>query len=70
MAIGVINVGSMGAKTAALLRQCGAALGALQTGVSCTAEAISIDGKESELYLAAVRRLPREDLDAEAIGVH
>ena len=41
-----INVGSMGAKTAAHLLKYGTLLGTLQADVSCTDEAITIDGKE------------------------
>merc|ERR1719497_179781 len=41
-----INVGSTGAKTAAHLLKYDTVLGTLQADVSCTDEAITIDGKE------------------------
>ena len=42
------HVCSMGAKTAAHLPKCDTVLGALQAELSCTGEAIAIEGKEFE----------------------
>merc|ERR1711874_495047 len=63
-----INVGSMGAKTAAHLLKHDTVLGTLQADVSFTDEAITIDGKEFKVVSGRdPAAMPWKDLDVEVI---
>merc|ERR1711972_699498 len=68
MGIVAINVGSMGAKTAAHLLKYDTVLGTLQADVSFTDEAITVDGKEFKVVSGRdPAAMPRKDLDVEVI---
>merc|ERR1712079_975396 len=63
-----INVGSMGAKTAAHLLKYDTVLGTLAADVSCTDEAITIDGKEFKVVSGRdPAAMPWKDMDVEVI---
>merc|ERR1712039_1093293 len=63
-----INVGSMGAKTAAHLLKYDTVLGTLQADVSFTDEAITVDGKEFKVVSGRdPAAMPWKDLDVEVI---
>merc|ERR1712079_467528 len=63
-----INVGSMGAKTAAHLLKYDTVLGTLAADVSCTDDAITIDGKEFKVVTGRdPAAMPWKDLDVEVI---
>ena len=63
-----INVGSMGAKTAAHLLKYDTVLGTLQADVSFTDDAITVDGKEFKVVSGRdPAAMPWKDLDVEVI---
>merc|ERR1719238_1425083 len=63
-----INVGSMGAKTAAHLLKYDTLLGTLQADVSFTDDAITIDGKEFKVVSGRdPAAMPWKDLDVEVV---
>merc|ERR1711874_130234 len=63
-----INVGSMGAKTAAHLLKHDTVLGTLQADVSFTDDAITVDGKEFKVVSGRdPAAMPWKDLDVEVI---
>merc|ERR1719229_1615354 len=63
-----INVGSMGAKTAAHLLKYDTVLGTLKMDVSCTDDAITVDGKEFKVVTGRdPAAMPWKDLGVEVI---